>query len=135
MECQSLTRLVLWSMMKMMSHCLRLVLDSTDSTWLGEVSVAENGQSLTLPSGMTIETSPATGRVEVKGAAAFDTSVSTTPTTILFRRNLAVGVTLLGSKDYQELRDFFQKVEAKDQEPVVLTRSGAVTEKAIPGAN
>jgi len=96
---------------------------------------AQDAVRLTLPTSMVIESAPTTGKVEMSGTAVYDTTVSTTPTTILIRRNLAFGATLLAPKDYADLRDFYQKIEAKDQEPVVLTRSGAAAPKSGSGGN
>ena len=40
-------------------------------------------------------------------------------------RSLAYNYTLLESKSYGELHDFFQKVAAADQQQLVLTRAAA----------
>lgn len=80
---------------------------------------------LSLPAGMVVESSPSPTSNELKGAAAYTLQVATAPNSITIRRNLTVGRTFVESATYNDLRDFYGKYEAKDQESVVLTRSAA----------
>jgi len=88
---------------------------------------------LMLPAGTVVESSPSATSTELKGAAAYNVQVVTTSNSITIRRNLTVGKTFVGSEAYNELREFYGKFEAKDQETVVLTRSAAVAANASGG--
>lgn len=96
-------------------------------------SAGQDVVRLTLAPGMVVESSPAPVKNEAKGIGLYSTEVATTPASITLRRNFIVGVTALGSKDYADLRDFYGKADAKDREPVVLTRSGAAAPAAGSG--
>ena len=87
---------------------------------------------LSLPAGMVVESSPTAASNELKGTAAYTLQVAAAPTSITIRRNLTVGKTFVGTETYDELRAFYGKYEAKDQESVVLTRSTPV---AASGGN
>ena len=78
---------------------------------------------LALPASMTLESSPTTASHELKGSAVYGMTVATTPGYITIRRNLTLGKTFVGSETYNDLKDFYGKFEARDQEAIVLTRS------------
>ena len=98
-------------------------------------SMTQDVVRLSFAPSMVLESSPAGAASEMKGAAAYSTTVTTTPTTITFRRNMTMGRAIIASDGYKDLREFYGKVEAKDQEPVVLTRSGAAAPKSGSGGN
>ena len=98
-------------------------------------STTQDVVRLTFTPAMTLESSPAVTTTEWKGAAAFNTLVATTQNSITFRSNLTVGKTIVTPENYNDLRDFYSKVEARDQEPVVLTRSGAAAPRPGSGGN
>ncbi len=83
----------------------------------------------TLPDSLAIESAPNADAGKYKGSAAFNTSSKRTPNTITLYRNVTVGETIFPSEDYPELRSFYSKLEAKDQEPLVLTRAEAAVPK------
>lgn len=89
-------------------------------------SVLQDVVRLILSPGMVVESSPAPATSDLKGVAAYNLQITTTPSTIMIRRNLTIGRTLVGNDMYNDLRDFYDKTEAKDQESVVLTRSAAL---------
>ena len=80
---------------------------------------------LSLAPGLAVESSPAAATSELKGSAAYGLQIAMAPNSITIRRNLTVGKTFVGTETYNELKDFYAKFEAKDQETVVLTRSAA----------
>jgi hypothetical protein len=89
----------------------------------------------TLPSSMAIESAPTESKASIPNSAIFNTSSKTAGNSITVFRNLTVGKTLFASASYGDLRDFYTKVETKDQEPLVLTRSGAAPKPDADGGN
>jgi hypothetical protein len=58
-------------------------------------------------------------------SAAFDSKSQPGTNSITLFRNMIVGKTIFADTDYSELRGFYAKVEAKDQETLVITRAPA----------
>ena len=88
-------------------------------------TTTQDAVRLVLPTGMVVESSPTAASNELKGSAAYSLQVATAPNSITIRRNLTLGKTFVGIETYNDLRDFYGKYEAKDQESVVLTRNAA----------
>ena len=86
-----------------------------------------------LPPSMVVESAPTAGKEVITSSAAFDTSSKTAANFVTVYRNFTMGKTMFGSTDYNVLRGFYGKVEAKDQEPLVLTRADAA--KSASGGN
>jgi hypothetical protein len=86
-----------------------------------------------LPASMVVESAPTAGKEMITNTAVFDTSIKTAANSVTIYRNFTMGKTMLGSADYNDLRGFYTKVESKDQEPLVLTRS--VEAKPASGGN
>ncbi len=95
-------------------------------------SMTQDAVRFILPASMVVESAPAAGAAELKGMAVFDTKVANSPTSITVYRNLTVGRALFASDSYPDLRSFYEKIEAKDQETLVLTRAAAA---AAAGGN
>ena len=86
------------------------------------------------PASVTVESAPASTQAEIKGDAVFSTSSKVSGNSITFFRNVSMNRVLFLAKEYPDLRSFYSKLEAKDQEPLVLTH--AAPEKAsVGGAN
>ena len=85
------------------------------------------------PAGFTIESSPAEDKVRFKDLVAYTVSSALAPGSITFRRNYSLGAIIFLTAEYPELRDFFSKMETKDQENIVLTTTAAP--KSAPAAN
>lgn len=98
-------------------------------------STTQDAVRLMLPPTLVLESAPAATNAEIKASAAFDTKVVTTPSSITLYRNLSVGRTAFFTDTYAELRAFYGKIEAKDQETVVLTRATAGAAKSASGGN
>lgn len=77
------------------------------------------------PASFTIESSPAQDKLLFKDAAAYTVSSTLAPGSITYRRNFSLGGVLFFTKEYPSLRDFFSKIETKDQENIVLTTAAA----------
>ncbi len=92
--------------------------------------ILQDAVRFTLPDSLVIESAPAAESGALKSAAAFNTSFKKTPNSITLYRNVTLGETIFLPADYPELRTFYGKLEAKDQEALVLTRPDAVAAKA-----
>ena len=88
----------------------------------------------TLPASLILEMSPTAEQAQVPNKIAFDMSTRPGPNSITIFRNVTVGRTFYSVPDYPELKSFYSKLEAKDQETLVLTRAPAGV-KADSGAN
>jgi hypothetical protein len=76
-----------------------------------------------LPPGFNVEGKPEDATVKFEQGAAFQMKAKAEGTSVANTRVLARGFTMLESKDYAPLRDFYQKVVAADQQQLVLTPS------------
>ncbi len=86
-----------------------------------------------LPAGMTVEGAPPDANISWPSHALFIVKSKTSPGQIVIANLLAVGFTLAKPEEYQDLRAFYQKVAATDQEELVLTAAPA-TPAATPAA-
>ncbi len=75
------------------------------------------------PAGLVIESSPAAVEEKLNDVADFKTDAKPTPTSITFYRNVIVGKTYFSPAEYPALRTFYTKIEAKDQETMILTHA------------
>lgn len=78
-----------------------------------------------LPAGFSLEAVPQDANLKWEENAAFQLRTKVEGSSVTSARILARGFTLLDAKDYGELRDFYQKVIAADQQPLVLSASQA----------
>jgi hypothetical protein len=88
-----------------------------------------------LPDGMTVEGAPQDTNIPWTGHALLITKSVTQPGQITIGQTLAVAFTLAKPEEYQDLRGFYQKVAAADQEQLVLTTSPAVAVSPAGGNN
>ena len=72
------------------------------------------------PAGFKVEGVPQDAKIPFPSQAVLDTKVEQSPGTITVSRSLARAFTFLKPDQYQDLRAFYQKVDANDQEQVVL---------------
>jgi transglutaminase-like putative cysteine protease len=79
----------------------------------------------TLPQTLKVETAPEGQTYPLPATAVFTFRTAQTPNTITTYRNLACAKSYVLAKDYADLRAFYQKLEAKDQETIVLTHATA----------
>ncbi|HEY2466831.1 MAG TPA: transglutaminase domain-containing protein [Terracidiphilus sp.] len=78
-----------------------------------------------LPTGFSLEGTPQDATLRWQENAACQLRTKVEGSSVTNARILARGFTVLDAKDYEELRDFYQKVIAADQQPLVLSGSQA----------
>jgi hypothetical protein len=78
-----------------------------------------------LPAGYTLEGAPQNGKIPWTGHAVLVSTFSTEPGQITVTRTLARAFTFTKPDEYQDLRGFYQKVAAADQQQLVLTTSAS----------
>jgi transglutaminase-like putative cysteine protease len=83
-----------------------------------------------LPVGYRVESLPQPVPVTWTGKAVLQTKATANGNDVTVTHTLARAFTLLGADEYPQLRDFYQRVAAADQQPLVLT-----TEPAAPKGN
>ena len=76
-----------------------------------------------LPGGVTVEGAPPDANIPWTGHAVFIVKSKAEPGQITIANSLATAFTEAKPEEYQDLRGFYQKVAAADQEPLVLTTS------------
>jgi hypothetical protein len=72
------------------------------------------------PASLSLESVPAAEEVPFQKVALYALKTETTPTTVLVRRNFLLGDIVFSTEQFPELRTFYNKLETKDQEPIVL---------------
>lgn len=75
---------------------------------------------INFPPTLTIESMPKTDTLQYAKDAAYNVITEQTPTSFTVRRNFILGEIVFLPKDYPGLRGFYNKVESKDQEGLVL---------------
>jgi hypothetical protein len=75
-----------------------------------------------LPAGFTVEGAPKEDHVVWTGYADMITKVMQKPDEVTVARSVARAFVLLKADQYQDLRGFYQKVAANDQQQIVLTK-------------
>ena len=86
-------------------------------------SMVQDAVRFTLPADLVIESAPMDSKEAFKNSAAYSTSAKTTPNSITLYRNMMNGRSIYATDEYSDLRSFYGKTEAKDQESLVLTHS------------
>ena len=74
-----------------------------------------------LPAGVTVEGVPQDAKIPWGSNAVLSVKVASEPGKVTIARSLARGFTFLKPDQYQDLRGFYQKVAASDQQQLVLT--------------
>ncbi len=74
----------------------------------------------TLPSGFALPKAPEDAKLKWEGNAAFELHTKVEGSSVTDARVFVRAFTILDAKDYGELHDFYQKVVAADQQPLVL---------------
>lgn len=85
--------------------------------------------------GLSIESAPSDAKIPFQQFAIYGTSNKHTTDTYTQVRDLAVGNVFYKSDEYSQLRDFFQKTGAQDQQQVVLQRTAMATAVSASGAS
>jgi hypothetical protein len=95
----------------------------------------EDTFKLVLPTGMTVESVPQDGQIPFMPNADFASKYRGAGTTYLYARRLRVANILYELKDYPQLRDFYQKVNAQDQGQLVVHLAAGGSTAASGGAS
>jgi hypothetical protein len=78
-----------------------------------------------LPAGLSIEGAPQDATVSWKDHAVLMVKTASAPGSITIARTLARAFTVASPEEYQDLRGFYQKIAASDEQQLVLTRAPA----------
>ena len=78
-----------------------------------------------LPAGVAVEGAPKDGQTSWPGQAVLVTKTAAAPGVITVGRTFAHVFTVVGEKDYQDLRAFYQKVAASDEQQLVLSEAAS----------
>jgi hypothetical protein len=78
-----------------------------------------------LPPGFAVEGAPEDANIPWTGRAGFRTKTTVQPGQVTVARTLSRAFTFLKADDYQDLRDFYQKMAATDKQQLVLTAAPA----------
>lgn len=75
---------------------------------------------VTFPAGLSPESIPADAQFPFQKLAIYSVDAKSTPTSITVHRNFLIGDIIFNLNQFPELRAFYGKLEARDQEPIVL---------------
>jgi hypothetical protein len=78
-----------------------------------------------LPPSIKVESLPTPEKEQMQTFALYTLTAESAPNSITVRRNFSLAEFLFQPKEYPDLRSFYNKMETKDQESVVLTASPA----------
>ena len=81
--------------------------------------------TLHLPPGLAVEGAPQDAKIPWENHAVLITKSASSPGQIVIARQLSRAFALLKADEYQNLRDFYKKVAAADQQQLVLTATTA----------
>ena len=95
--------------------------------------VTQDKVNLTLAPGLSVDSVPSAAEIPLQRNAIYRATYSVEGNVYHEMRIEGVGITLYKPADYAQLREFFQKTGAQDQEPVVLKRT-AIAASGTSGA-
>jgi hypothetical protein len=90
---------------------------------------------INFPSTIRVESLPAGDKQQFQNFAAYTLSTEMTPTSFTVRRNYDLAEIIFKTDEYGALRNFYSKMETKDQESIVLTTAPATAVKVITTTN
>ncbi|MBB5066818.1 DUF3857 domain-containing protein [Granulicella mallensis] len=82
--------------------------------------MTQDALRINFPANFSIEGSPASSRVDMKGSGLYNMTVTPAPTNVTVRRDFIFNDLFVMPKNYPGLRSFYSQFEAKDQESIVL---------------
>jgi hypothetical protein len=106
-----------------------------DPVYLHFARTVEDDVTLTLPETASLESVPKDGAVTFSSGLNFDESYKASQNVYHYARREKVAQILYQTKDYPGLRDFFQKVNAQDQEQLVVLAAPVSAAAAPAKAN
>jgi hypothetical protein len=99
-------------------------------------SFVQDAFRVKLPPNMHVESVPSKDSQSFEKFAIYSMLPDSTPNSVIVRRNFAIAEILFLPKEYPNLRAFYNKIESKDQENIVLTTAAPAASAAKPaGAN
>jgi len=78
-----------------------------------------------LPDGFTVESTPDDDKQAFANKALFEVKATRAATSVTSYRTMMLAMPMFLPDDYGGLRSFYSKLDAKDQETIVLTRAPA----------
>ncbi|HEY6412612.1 MAG TPA: transglutaminase, partial [Edaphobacter sp.] len=87
------------------------------------------------PPVFSVESMPTNIKQQLQTYALYASTAESTPTSVTVRRNFTLGEILYGPKEYADLRAFYNKIETKDQESVVLAVAPSTAAKSTTATN
>ena len=96
--------------------------------------VTQDAVRIKFPQTLSVESLPTPEKSTFEKLIAHNVSIESTPTSVTVRRDFILGEVLFLADKYPSLRDYYSKMENKDQESVVLTNAPA-TPKPTPSGN
>ena len=85
--------------------------------------VAQDKVTIKLAPGLSLESVPAAAQVPMEKLAYYKAQYSGADSTYSVVRTFAMGASIFKKEEYPELRDFYQKTSAQDQQQLVLKRA------------
>jgi len=92
--------------------------------------ITQDAVRIAFPANLSVESLPATNQDSFQKSIAYSLTTESTPHTFTIHRTFGLGDILFDVKQYPDLRSFYSKIEAKDQENVVLTTASAPAKTA-----
>jgi hypothetical protein len=86
-----------------------------------------NDVQITLPAGLSVESMPKPEKEMMQQKALYSVTAGVKGNAVSIVRSMIVGTFLYPASEYAELRDFFGKVNAGDQEQLVLKNDGGIS--------
>jgi hypothetical protein len=83
--------------------------------------MVQDAVRINLPAAIKVESMPAADKQQFQQFAVYNITAESAPTSVTVRRNFVLGEFLFSKDEYPGLRAFYNKMETKDQESVVLT--------------
>jgi hypothetical protein len=80
----------------------------------------QDAMRVNLPPSLGVESIPASAQVPLEKLAVYVFKTESTPTSVTVRRDFVLGDILFMPAEYPQLRTFYNQLETKDQEPIVL---------------
>jgi hypothetical protein len=85
--------------------------------------------TLTLPAGFTVESVPKDAEIPLPNFADYVSKYKGTDTVYAYSRLMAVANIIYSAKEYAQIKDFYAKANAQDQQQAVLHLAAVATAK------
>jgi len=95
--------------------------------------ITQDAVRITYPAAIKVESSPAPDKFQFQSFAAYSLSSISSGNSITMRRDFLLGEPIYLTKEYSDLRTFYNKFETKDQESIVLTSASPTAAKPATG--